>query len=302
VSSSYFVKLEQFEGPLDLLLHLIREHQLNIFDIDLYKLTIQYIEYLRVMKFRDLSDAAAFMGMAAHLLEIKSESLLPKDEKKPREAGVEEEDPQKTLEYRLQQYDMFRRAGEHFAHVAEAGFKRVSNQEWARLGPMYEHVESPLKGDASHLVVLYEQMLAELADRKPSRVKAKTHRITVEQVILELREFINEARFCLFQGLYVKFPARYNFVAHILAALQLVRDGEMNLHQETMMGPIWLYRKDLPLEEIPTAEDSISFATNDSPQIHSNDIEPGMEQDVSREKQQEINQDKKQEEHFEDSI
>jgi len=255
MSAGYFVKLDQFEGPLDLLLHLIREHQLDIFDIDLYMLTHQYIEYLRLMKFRDLSDAAAFMGMASHLLEIKSESLLPRDEKKLREeGGLDDEDPQKTLEYRLQQYDLFRKAGEHFANVAESSFKVVSNREWERLTPLYEHIEAPLRGDSSHLVVLYEQMLSELADRKPARVTAKTHRITVEQIIEDMRIFINEARFCLFQGLYPKLPARYNFVAHILGMLQLVRDGEMNIHQESMMGPIWLYRKDLSVSDIPIEE------------------------------------------------
>jgi segregation and condensation protein A len=252
VTAGYFVKLEQFEGPLDLLLHLIREHQLDIFDIDLYVLTLQYIEYLRVIKFRDLADAAEFMGMAAHLLEIKSEHLLPKDEKKLRSDGVEEEDPQKSLEYRLQQYDMFRKAGEHFANVAEASSKLITNSEWTRLAPLYEHIESPLKGDASHLVVLYEQMLADLADRRPARVTAKTHRVTVEQVIAEMKAMINEVRFSLLQGLYPKMPSRYSFVAHLLAMLQLVRDGELNIHQETMMGPIWMYRRDLTLEEIPS--------------------------------------------------
>lgn len=267
MSAGYFVKLDQFEGPLDLLLHLIREHQLDIFDINLYTLTHQYIEYLRLMKFRDLSDAAAFMGMASHLLEIKSESLLPREEKKLREdGGMDDEDPTKTLEYRLQQYDMFRKAGEYFANVAESGFKVMNNLEWARLTPLYEHIEAPLKGDSSHLVVLYEQMLSDLADRKPARVTAKTHRITVEQIIEEMRTFINEARFCLFQGIYPKLPARYNFVAHILGMLQLVRDGEMNIHQETMMGPIWLYRKDLTLEDVPIGqpEQATEFSMSNS--------------------------------------
>jgi segregation and condensation protein A len=145
---------------------------------------------------------------------------------------------------------MFRKAGEHFANVAEASSKLVTNSEWTRLAPLYEHIESPLKGDASHLVVLYEQMLADLADRRPARVTAKTHRVTVEQVIAEMKAMIEEVRFSLLQGLYPKLPSRYSFVAHLLAMLQLVRDGELNIHQETMMGPIWMYRKDLTLEEI----------------------------------------------------
>lgn len=250
MASGYFVKLDQFEGPLDLLLHLINEHQLDIFDIDLYVLTFQYLEYLRLIEFKDLTDAAAFMGLASQLLEMKSKSLIPTEKHK----GVNEEqvddDPTKTLEFRLQQYDTFRKAAAFFESAPQVGVDIQSNQEWKRLVPLYEHIQAPLRGDPTTLVILYEQMLSGLSERKPPRVTAMTHRISVEEIIEKMRNFIEKASFALFQGLYGKMPARYNLVASILAMLQLVRDGELNIHQEQMLGPIWLYKKDIDVSEI----------------------------------------------------
>lgn len=254
MSTSYFVKLDQFEGPLDLLLHLINEHQMDIFDIDLYVLTFQYLEYLRMMQFDDLQDAAAFMGMASQLLEIKSKSLLPNEKRKGATEEVTEEDPMKSLEYRLQQYDLFRKAASFFENTPQVGVDIQTGSEWARLEPEYSHITAPLRGDPTTLVVLYEQMLTELPERKPARVTALTHRISVEEIIERMRGFIDKARFALFQGLYGKMPARYNLVASVLAMLQLVRDGQLNIYQENMLGPIWMYRKDLAVSDLPNLD------------------------------------------------
>lgn len=250
MSTGYFVKLDQFEGPLDLLLHLINEHQLDIFDIDLYVLTYQYLEYLRLMEFEDLTDAAAFMGLASQLIEMKSKSLIPTEKHK----GVDDEDvvedPTKTLEFRLQQYDLFRKASSFFENAPQVGVDIQTNLEWRRLSPEYEHIQAPLRGDPTTLVILYEQMLSGLSERKPPRVTAMTHKISVEEVIEKMRTFIDKASFALFQGLYTKMPSRYNLVASVLAMLQLVRDGEMNIHQETIHGPIWLYKKDMDVSDV----------------------------------------------------
>lgn len=250
MSTGYFVKLDQFEGPLDLLLHLISEHQLDIFDIDLYVLTYQYLEYLRLMEFKDLTDAAAFMGLASQLIEMKSKSLIPTEKHKGVSDEDVEEDPTKTLEFRLQQYDMFRKAASFFEDAPQVGVDIQTNQEWRRLSPKYEHIQAPLKGDPTTLVILYEQMLSGLSERKPPRVTAMTHKISVEEIIEKMRAFIDKASFALFQGLYNKMPSRYNLVASILAMLQLVRDGELNIHQESMLGPIWMYKKDMEVSDI----------------------------------------------------
>ncbi len=250
MSGNYFVKLEQFEGPLDLLLHLIRVNELDIFRIDLFVLTSQYLDYLRLLKFKDLNDAAAFMEMAANLIEIKSRYLLPTEEQHLNDEEVDGEGEAMSLQRRLLEYDRFRRASEYLSTIPQMGVQIQTNHEWRRLEPLYEHIEAPLRGEASTLVIMYEQMLSTLTDRKPVRVTAKTERVSLEDVIEKMHEFIREARFALFQGLYPKMGARYDLVVNTLSMLQLTRDGRLNIYQEQMMGPIWIYRKDLGVDDL----------------------------------------------------
>ena len=105
-------KLDCFEGPLDLLVHLIREHELDIFAIDLLTLTSQYIDYLRFVRFRDLKEAAQFLEMAATLYQIKSRSLLPgKDE--DAKGKEDEDDAAASLQQRLLDYEIFSGVGKY---------------------------------------------------------------------------------------------------------------------------------------------------------------------------------------------
>lgn len=259
MASNYFVKLNQFEGPLDLLLHLIRVHELDIFNIDLYALTSQYLDYLRLLKFKDLQDAAAFMEMAASLIEIKSRYLLPNEEKNQSDEEIDEEDEAATLKKRLLENELFRRAGEHFQAMPQVGVEIQTNHEWKRLEPKFEHIEGPLRGESATLVVLYEQMLSTLSDRKPATVTTKIERVSLEDVIKTVHEHINNSRFVLFQDMYEDMSSRYDLVAGTLAMLQLVRDGNIKVYQEKMMGPIWMYRNDLSLDDVPFAENELSL-------------------------------------------
>lgn len=256
MTAEYFVKTDQFEGPLDLLLHLIRVHEIDIFDIDVLLLTQEYINYLRLMQFDDLQQAGEFLEMAATLIEIKTRMLLPHDEKATGEDG-EEDDPIKTLQERLLQYEMFRNVAEHFSQMPQMGVEIQPNNEWNRLLPLYEHIEAPLTGEAATLVVLYEQMLRDLSERKKSAVKPKLHRITVEETIEKMAKEIEQARFALFQGYYNRLQSRDELVVSILAMLELVKWKRIQVYQQDMMGPVWMYRMDcdesvLPLGKVAT--------------------------------------------------
>ena len=191
MTAEYFVKTDQFEGPLDLLLHLIRVHEIDIFAIDVLLLTREYLSYLRLMQFDDLQQAGEFLEMAATLIEIKTRMLLPHDEK---EGGDEDgdDDPIRSLQERLLQYETFRNVAEHFRQMPQMGVEIQPNNEWNRLLPLYEHIEAPLTGEAATLVVLYEQMLRDLSERKKAKVTAKVHRISVEEMIDKLYSSANE--------------------------------------------------------------------------------------------------------------
>lgn len=252
MTNQYYLKLDQFEGPLDLLLHLIRVNEIDIFNIDIFKLTQQYLAYLRILRYDDLADAGEFIEMAATLIEIKSKMLLPGQENKTDDGPLKEDDPRYSLQEQLIQYEIFKRVGEHLAIKPQFGVQIRSSMEWQRLMPVYEKIEAPLIGDPSTLIILYEQMLQTLAERKPpARVEATTHNVTLEDKIKELAKVIDNVNFALFQGFYKNFQSRYELVIYILAALELSKAGQLKIYQEVANGPLWLYRSDLDKAQLP---------------------------------------------------
>ena len=148
-----------------------------LFRSDLFLLTTQYLEYLRLMQFSDIKDASAFLEMAASLIEIKTRHLLPNDQQSINEDEdlEDEEDPAVALQRRLIEYETFRKAAEYISSQSQAQMI-ATNSEWKRLEPQYADIEGPLRGDYAMLLVLYEQMLGSLSERRPVTVKATTDR------------------------------------------------------------------------------------------------------------------------------
>jgi segregation and condensation protein A len=255
MASGYYLKLQQFEGPLDLLLHLIKVNEIDIFNIDIFLLTSQYLNYLRTLKYEDLADASEFLEMAATLIEIKTKMLLPGQEKSEDEEQ-DDEDPRQNLQERLIAYEQFKRVAEFLLDQPRFGDQIRTNHEWQRLEPMFEDCEAPLEGDPASLVILYEQMLTKLAERKPpAKVEVKTQLVTVEQKIDELAKLLETVKFALFQGFYKKFKSRYELVVYILATLELSKGGRLKLYQHEANGPLWLYRSDFDASKLPIAQE-----------------------------------------------
>src|SRR5215210_798220 len=119
MDSDYKVKLEIFEGPLDLLLYLIKKDEIDIYDIPIERITKQYLEYMEVFKSLDLDVAGDFVVMAANLIYIKSRSLLPKDQQPPEEMA-EEDDPRWELVRQLIEYKKFKDAAGHLQQLEAA--------------------------------------------------------------------------------------------------------------------------------------------------------------------------------------
>lgn len=251
MASGYFLKLRQFEGPLDLLIHLIRVNEIDIFDIDIFLLTTQYLEYLRLFEFDDLGNAGEFIEMAATLVEIKARMLLPREEKAPGEE--DEDDPRRELQEQLLEKERFTTAADHFSRLPQLGVDIQTGKEWRRLEPLYEDVEAPLTGEAASLVILYEQMLKNLAERKPpARVQAVTHLVSVEEKINEIETLLGTVNFALFQSFYQQLASRYELVVYILAMLEMARWGRAKIYQEEMNGPVWLYDINFNVDELPS--------------------------------------------------
>lgn len=268
MATNYFLKLSKFEGPLDLLVHLIRVNEIDIFNIDIFLLTNQYLDYLRLLKYEDLRDAGEFVEMAATLIEIKSRMLLPQKEREEADSDASDaEDPRKTLQERLILHEQFRAASEFFDRLPQLGVEIQTNFEWKRLEPDFEDIEAPLTGNSASLVILYEQMLRQLGERKPpAKVEAVTHRVTLEEKIEELSGLLKTLKFALFQGFYKQFASRYELVVYILAVLELSRWGRLKIFQQDLNGPIWIYEPNYDEKLLPVREDVRE--RNDSEELH----------------------------------
>lgn len=253
MATGYYLKLEQFEGPLDLLLHLIRVNEIDILNIDIFLLTTQYLKYLRTLNYDDLADASEFLEMAASLIEIKTKMLLPGQEKNGSDDG-DDEDPRQSLQERLLAYEQFKRVAEFLAPRTRFHQVQMTSSEHKRLVPMFDDVEVPLEGDPHSLVILYEQMLQSLSERKPPAVvEAKMHMVTVEQKIEELSKLLETIKFALFQGFYKSFASRYELVVYILAALELSKSGRVKLYQQAVNGPLWIYTSSFDASQLPSS-------------------------------------------------
>lgn len=253
MSANYFLKLDQFEGPLDLLLHLIKVNEIDILNIDMVLLSTQYLGYLRMVQFKDLNIAGEFLAMAATMLNIKTKSLLPSENDGDSLSGDESEDDLAlSLQDRLIEYESIRGAASQLSETSKVGQEIHTGTEWKRLEKSYEKIDSPLIGDVYTLVIMYERLLKNLAQRKPdAKVTAITHLVTLEQKIEELKKIIGNVKFVLFQGFYKDFNSRYELVVYILAVLELCKWQKLNVFQQDMNGPLWVFEAGFDLAKLP---------------------------------------------------
>lgn len=230
---AYAVRLEQFEGPLDLLLSLIRQGEIDIYDIPIARITEQYLDALELMAALDLEVSGEFIVLAAALIQIKLRMLLP------RPPGAEEEsepdDPRRQLVEQLIEYKRYKEAARHLA-----GRESEGRCVFSRAGAVL-----PDDGDEPHPTGgLFDLLLAfkELLDRQG---RGLGYEIEGEDVTLDDRlEFVQRA---LSDGGRVKFVdlfpravRRVVIVVTFLAVLELLRRGRISLHQDQLFGEIWI--------------------------------------------------------------
>ena len=265
-----FVILDLFEGPLDLLLHLVKEQELDIFSVDLYRLTMQYLEFLREVDFADLSDAGSFVQMASYLVKMKSSSLLPDHKEGAQvELGSEgEEDEEMRFRRRMHEYSLFQGAAHFFQQASSLASTGYSGSEWLRLEGLYGHESRSWSGDAAVLLVLYEQMLTSLPERKQGRVVAKSHKLAIQSLIERFQEFLKKVPAFRFEDCYPVVSSRYVLVAGVVALLQLAKERRVELSQEQVLESLWVRRRGAD-ESQKTLEESeeVSYSTQELEQV-----------------------------------
>lgn len=220
------IELPVFEGPLDLLLHLIKKHELDIFDIPISLITDKYLAYLEWMRVLDLDIAGEFLVMAATLAHIKSRMLLPPDQAVGEEDGEEEADPREELVRRLLEYQRYKEAADELKDRTLL-FRDVFVRQGQ--GPSLE-----AEGPFAEVSVF---KLIEALDRIMKRVQGRLgHEVVMDRVsiadrILELVEVLRTRREATFEELFDSARTRTMIVATFLAILEMARLKMLSLYQ-----------------------------------------------------------------------
>ncbi|MGI6161335.1 MAG: segregation and condensation protein A [Christensenellales bacterium] len=234
--SVYEVRLEQFEGPLDLLLHLVLKAKVDIQDIFVSSITEQYMEHMRGIDSLDIDSASEFIEMAATLLYIKSRSLLPKPEPLPED----EEDPEQALIRRLNEYKQYKEAGEKLKEMEldNKGVFYKLPEEFALAPAPVEFVGVSGEALRDAFIEVLSRRLDKLAYDRPKtrRIRRDEYSVSEKRVyILKRLKRDGELRFSrLFDGDITK-P---EMVATFLALLELINTGEARARQLERYGEI----------------------------------------------------------------
>ena len=232
---TFQIKLDMFEGPLDLLLHLIREHQLDILDIPIATITDEYVRYLGFMQELDLDVAGEFLLMAATLIHIKSKMLLPPDETVEGEDG-EPEDPRAELVSRLLEYKRFKEAAQTLGLLeSEATLLH------RRGAPAMDlEIEGPLQVSMVELLRAFRDVLSR-ADR-PVPMEITPEEINVGKRLIMLMDRLAVESPVEFARLFESSTRRVEIIVTFLALLELLRRRLVTARQREPMGPIMIYR------------------------------------------------------------
>lgn len=251
---NYKIRLDVFEGPLDLLLYLIKKNDMDITDIPIARVTEQYMQYIEMMKMLDLDVVGDFLVMAATLMQIKSRMLLPPD---PSEVVEEELDPRDELVRRLMEYKKFKEIAEELKskEILRGNF-------FSRM--LDEQAMDQLKEDSKE--VFFEANLFDLINALTDALKKVPEEVlheiikeefTVEQKIHDVLHLLLERSSVMLHELFAKAKSKSEIIVTFLAILELIRLKEIKVIQRRIFDDIEVLRnKDniVPFEQDTTAE------------------------------------------------
>lgn len=228
------VILEAFEGPLDLLLYLIRRQNLDILDIDVAEITKQYMGYIELMASIQLELAAEYLVMAAMLAEIKSRMLLPRQQSEEED----EEDPRADLIKRLQEYERFKQAAEDIDELPRMG--RDIHRATA---------EAPDRDQQRpHPEVDMRELVAALADVLKRSEMFESHQVEMEKLstrerMSQVMDNLRDNQFVPFVALFTLEEGRLGVVVTFLAIMELIKESLVEIVQSESFGPIHVKAK-----------------------------------------------------------
>lgn len=240
----YKVSLDIFEGPLDLLLYLIKKEEVDIYDVSIEHITKQYLSYLEAFEVLNIEIAGEFVVMAANLLYIKSRTLLPKNQQMPEE-DVEEDDPRWELIRQLIEYKKFKEAALHLRDQEE-----YQSKVFPRPGTSLDTIATSAPQDPLllsevtifDLINAFQKALNRLSHEEAfDDIYAETY--TVADRIQHLVRILDHGIAMKFEELFPSTVTRSELVVTFLAMLELIRMKQLSVRQDHQFGEIWIERR-----------------------------------------------------------
>ena len=243
ILEAYPVRLQNFEGPLDLLLHLIKKNEVDIYQIPISLITQQYLDYIDLMQELNLDVAGEFLVMAATLIHIKSRMLLPRPDPSQEDP---EEDPREALVRRLLEHQKFKAAAE-LLHERET----LRSAQWTRPdGPISEIAgeapEPEIEVDLFSLISAFRAVV-ERAKQRP-KIYLPGEQIPIEERIEQLMAKLSETEACGFEDLFADVQTRAGLIVTFLALLEMIRLKLVRVFQSGAIGPIRVYKRAKPAD------------------------------------------------------
>jgi segregation and condensation protein A len=240
------VRLENFEGPLDLLLFLIKKNDLEIKDIPIAQITQEYLGYLDLIKDLNLEMAGEFLVMASTLMQIKAQMLLPAPETQEDEGP----DPRTALINKLLEYQKFKEA----SSILSGFHERTKDVYYRSLTSVFQDEDYSLRASVFDLLTAFKKIL-EQAPREMSQILLEE--IPIEVKIREIMDRLAERESLSFQELFPAGSHRIALVVTFLALLELIRMKQAVAKQSEIFGEIHIFRVD------PSAEDTAPITTQE---------------------------------------
>lgn len=230
-----------FEGPLDLLLHLIKKSKMEIFDIEISEITRMYLNYIEEMTDMNLDIASEYLVMAAELIEMKSRKLLPN--KKDEEEEVTEENPEEELKRRLVEYKKYKESTEVFRSLEE----NRSNYYTKAPESLKQYSSEKLENDGSvgifDLLDAFQKLLERQEYNKPKNTKITRKELSVKERVAKIRDILKVHKKLNFIELFDDFSKPY-VVVTFLSVLEMAKNREINIKQDNNFSDIYLERVD----------------------------------------------------------
>ena len=230
-----------FEGPLDLLLHLIKKSKMEIFDIEISEITRMYLNYIEEMTDMNLDIASEYLVMAAELIEMKSRKLLPN--KKDEEEDAIEENPEEELKRRLVEYKKYKESTEVFRSLEE----NRANYYTKAPESLKQYSSEKLENDGSvgifDLLDAFQKLLERQEYNKPKNTKITRKELSVKERVAKIRDILKVHKKINFIELFDNFSKPY-VVVTFLSVLEMAKNREINIKQDNNFSDIYLERVD----------------------------------------------------------